>query len=199
MKKKNVGSKGSNEIGHAKGRGSYGQVDVVGLKKSPIRANLNRHPISDFLGHLQNQDIETERPLFHKNTKNDNSYRPVRGRVNKNYNRLGQNIQERLRLKKKTQKLVATDIRFKDQDMIMRKVVQDHDPMPPVQAMPSSNSRMDQGSNSLSMMYSIPSNEMGDWPAGLTFQEENESVKEIFRSPFRSFHKYSVREWKPEL
>ena len=71
--------------------------------------------------------------------------------------------------------------------MIMRKVVQDHDPMPPVQVVPSSNSRMDQGRHSLSMMYSIPSNEMGDWPAGLTFQEENESVKDIFRSPFRGF------------
>ena len=177
-------SKGSNEIGYAKRNGSK---DVVGLKKSPIRANLNRHPISDFLDPFQNQDIETERPLFDKSVKNDYSYRPVRGRVKKNNNRRGQSIEERLRLEKKPQKLVATDIRFKDQDMIMRKVVQDHDPMPPVQVMPSSNSRMDQGRHSLSMMYSIPSNEMGDWPAGLTFQEENESVKEIFRSPFRGF------------
>ena len=73
-------SKGSNEIGYAKRKGSK---DVVGLKKSPIRANLNRHPISDFLDPFQNQDIETERPLFDKSVKNDYSYRPVRGRVKK--------------------------------------------------------------------------------------------------------------------
>ena len=49
------------------------------IKKSPIRANLNRHPISDFLDPYQNQDIELQQSSFMQS--NNTSYRPVRARV----------------------------------------------------------------------------------------------------------------------
>ena len=155
------------------------------IKKSPIRANLNRHPISDFLDPYQNQDIELQQSSFMQS--NNTSYRPVRARVVKRNKRRVANAQNLLDMEEKPAKLLPNDVRYNDEEMIMRKVVQNHEALPEPEMLPSSNARLDQEKGSLSLMNSIPSYEMSSWPKGLKFEEETEEVKEIFNSPFRGF------------
>ena len=118
---------------------------------------------------------------------NNTSYRPVRARVVKRNKRRVANAQKLLDMEEKPAKLLPNDVRYNDEEMIMRKVVQNHEALPEPEMLPSSNARLDQEKVSLSLMNSIPSYEMSSWPKGLKFEEETEEVKEIFNSPFRGF------------
>jgi hypothetical protein len=137
-------------------------------------AMLDRHPIVDFLDSDPNQNAFDVPPQFQPR-------RQVKHRRSK-----------RARLRRESAKgprstlgekrgMVPTDARNMGDEMIMRSIVQSHEPLPEPTTIPGPGAR-DFG---YSLLDTIPNNEMSAYPEGLKVKElEVEEMKELFSSPF---------------
>ena len=125
-------------------------VDVEMARPIP-RSRLNEHPISDFVSSGGAEEIPA-----HLRQTNTRDYRPGPVRVRRGPRRNRANSKPR-----ENTVFIPGDVR--EGDSIMRKIIQSHDPLPEPVLIPASGAV----DYEKSLLASIPSSEMSDFPTGL--------------------------------
>ena len=135
--------------------------------------SFDRPPIVDFLESDPKKDAFDIPPQFQKK-KQVKHRRSKRGHVRqKTTKHWSSSLSE-------STSLAPTDVRNMGDDLIMRNVVQSHEPLPDPTMIPASST-----GNLHSLLDTIPSSEMTDYPEGLKVKElEITEMKELFSSPF---------------